>query len=207
MTSQQAPSEGHRVRRSRASVGAEPDARVRSRLRRFKTVSVLWSPFDDNELVFLLKGALATQGRLADRREIRIPVSLDARFHAGPRREVVVLSSLSYRGAFLEMPDPPPVDTQLRLEFELPTERFRLFARVLHRQEEDPVRPWWTSGVGVVFFGADGATELRLRKIVEDKGTRYLPGAIGVLAAETAATTPDASSVSIQSEVTARLVG
>ena len=147
---------------------------MRSRLRKFKTVSVLWSPFEDNELVFLLKGALAPQGRLADRREIRIPVNLDARFQAGPRHEVVMLSSLSDRGAFLEMPDPPPVDTQLRLEFELPTERFRLFARVLHRQEEDSARPWWTSGVGVVFYGADRATELRLRKIVEEKGTRYL---------------------------------
>ena len=90
--------------------------------------------------------------------------------------EMVVVSSLSPRGAFIETPDPLPVGSQLRLEIELPSDRFRVFARVVHCQTDDPDRPLSPAGgMGVAFFGPDPDTELALRKAVEERASRYLP--------------------------------
>jgi hypothetical protein len=62
------------------------------------------------------------------------------------------------------------------VDFELPPERFRLFGRIVHRQEEDAAAPLSPAeGVGVVFYGIDRAAELALRKAVEERAARYLP--------------------------------
>jgi diguanylate cyclase (GGDEF)-like protein len=157
-------------------IGEEPDAAARARIRDAGATWILWSPFDDTELAFVVKSALALPRELAQRREPRVPVDLVAKVQSGGRREMALLSSLSPRGAFVEMSDPLPVESQLRIEFELPTHRFRLFARVVHTQVEDADQPLTsTSGMGVVFFGPERETELALRKAVEERAARYLP--------------------------------
>jgi len=155
--------------------GEEPNAPVRSRLRECGVSFVLWSPFDDTELTFVLKSAIAQKRDLSARAEIRVPVDLTARMRVGNRREVVVLSSLSQRGAFIELSNPLDVDARIQLEFELGGDQFRFFARVVHQEREDAGSPFSTSGNGVVFYGSDREVELRLCKIVEERGTRYLP--------------------------------
>jgi Tfp pilus assembly protein PilZ len=156
-------------------IGEEPDVETRALLRSAGATWILWAPFDDVELRFLMKSALALPQELFERREPRVPVDLVAKVQTGGRRDMAVLSSLSARGAFIETPDPLPIGSQLRLEIELPTDRIRVFARVVHCQADDPDRllsP--TGGMGVVFFGPDRQTELALRKTVEERATRYL---------------------------------
>jgi diguanylate cyclase (GGDEF)-like protein len=158
------------------AIGEEPDAATRLRMRQAGVAWILWAPFDDNELRFLVKAALASPKDLAQRCEPRVPVDILAQVRVGARREVAVLSSLSSRGAFIELSDPPPLGGQLRVDFELPPERFRLFGRIVHRQEEDAAAPLSPAeGVGVVFYGIDRAAELALRKAVEERAARYLP--------------------------------
>jgi hypothetical protein len=154
--------------------GDEPNPRVRVRLRSCGVSAVLWAPFDDTELAFVLKSALATRQDLSRRHEIRVPVDATARLRCGNRREVVVLSSLSRRGAFLELSDPLPVGALVQVEFDLGSSSFRFFAEVVHQETEDSDCPFPNAGNGVVFYGAERATELQLGKLVEERGARYL---------------------------------
>jgi len=156
-------------------IGEEPDPSVRSRLRALRDLSVLWSPFDDNELAFVLRAALTSHHLLSRRLDIRVPVNLTARVKTSRLKESVVLSSLSSRGAFLEMSDPLPVGSSIRLEFDLSSDSFHLFARVVHQAQEDPDCLSSNSGIGVTFYGADRATERELGKAVEERAARYLP--------------------------------
>jgi hypothetical protein len=156
-------------------IGEKPDDAVRDRIREIGADWVLWAPFNDAELRSLLKSAITRSGALADRRESRVPVDLVATIASGKRREVAVVSSLSPRGAFLEMADPLPRNTSLRIVMDLPGERFRGFARVLYVQHEDPEQPAETSGMGVEFFGADPDTERLLCKAVKELEARYQP--------------------------------
>lgn len=156
-------------------IGERPGDEVRSAIRAAEVDWVLWAPFKDVELRCLTKGAMALSSELADRREPRVPVDLVASLSAGNRREMVVVSSLSPRGAFLETSDLLPVGSSLRLEMDMPTDRFRGFARVVHVQYEDPEHPQEPSGMGVAFFGSDRQTERILRKAVKELEARYLP--------------------------------
>ena len=135
--------------------GDEPDPRVRARLRSSGVSAVLWAPFDDTELTFVLKSAIAARGDLARRREIRVPIDVTARLRSGDRREVAVLSSLSQRGAFIELSDPLRKGELIQLEFELASMQFRFFAEVVHRETDDSDCPFPNSGNGVVFYGAE----------------------------------------------------
>ncbi|MBW2420268.1 MAG: EAL domain-containing protein [Deltaproteobacteria bacterium] len=156
-------------------LGEEPDAALRSRMRECGVSFVLWSPFDDTELTFVLKSALTEKHDVARRLEVRVPVDLTARLRAGSRREVVVLSRLSRRGAFIELSDPLDIDARVQLEFDLGSEQFRFFARVVHQEREDGDSPFSITGNGLAFYGSDHEAELRLCKLVEERGTRYLP--------------------------------
>ena len=155
--------------------GDEPDARLRARLGSSGVSAVLWAPFDDTELAFVLKSALAARNDLSRRREIRVPVDLTARMRCGDRREIAVLSSLSQRGAFIELSDPLRVGELIQLEFELTSTLFRFFAEVVHRETEDSDCPFPNSGNGVVFYGSERGFELHLSKAIEERASRYLP--------------------------------
>jgi diguanylate cyclase (GGDEF)-like protein len=155
--------------------GDEPNPRLRARLRSLGVSAVLWSPFDDLELAFVLKSALAAREDLSRRREIRVPVDLTARMKSGKRREVAVLSSLSRRGAFIELSDPLAKGELIQLEFELGGTAFRFFAEVVHVETESSECPFPNSGNGVVFYGAERGTEHELVKAIGERASRYLP--------------------------------
>jgi diguanylate cyclase (GGDEF)-like protein len=156
-------------------IGEEPDPSVRSRLRALRDLSVLWSPFDDNELAFVLRAALTSHHLFSRRLDIRVPVNLTARVKTSRLKESLVLSSLSSRGAFLEMSDPLPVGSSISLEFDLSTDSFHLFGRVVYQAQEDPDCLFSKSGIGVSFYGTDRATERELDKAVAERAARYLP--------------------------------
>jgi hypothetical protein len=135
---------------------------------------VLWAPFNDAELRYVVKSAMATRQDLMDRREVRVPVDLVANVWTGEKRELAIVSSLSPRGAFIELDDTPPVGTSMRIEMEVAGDRFRGFARAVHAHEEDPDSNE-PGGVGVVFYGTSRDEERLLRKAISELESRYQP--------------------------------
>jgi CheY-like chemotaxis protein len=156
-------------------LGEKPESEVRAQLREVGVNWVLWAPFNDAELRYLVKSAMTLPSQLSKRLHPRLPVDLVANIRAGDRREVAVISSLSPRGAFIEMSDPLPEGSQIQLEFGVSGGRYRGFARVVHRQLENPEDPTAVSGVGVVFYGTDRETTRMLLEAVQEGEARYLP--------------------------------
>jgi diguanylate cyclase (GGDEF)-like protein len=156
-------------------IGERPDDETRDRIRESGVSWVLWAPYNDGEIRYVIKSAMALRRDLIDRREIRVPVDIVANIWSGPRREVTVVSSLSPRGAFIELSEPLPSGSSLRIEMELPGNRFRGFARVAYERHDDPDQPATPSGVGVTFYGVDRDAERILRKAISELEARYLP--------------------------------
>jgi diguanylate cyclase (GGDEF)-like protein len=156
-------------------IGERPDDETRTQIREAGVNWVLWAPYNDAEIRYVMKSAMALRRDLVDRREIRVPVDLIANIWSGNRREVAVVSSLSARGAFIELSAPLPKGNSLRIEMDLPGDRFRGFARVVHVNPDDPDRPDDPSGVGVTFYASDRDSERILRKAISELEARYLP--------------------------------
>jgi len=156
-------------------IGEKPDEPSLARIREAGASGVLWAPFDDAELRYLVKTALADTRDIVERREPRVPVDLVANLRRDDRRETVVVSSLSPRGAFVEMANPLPAGSQFRLDFELDGGLFRGFARVVYQQLEDPEQPATPSGMGVAFYGTDRAMQQMLLRAVKAREAKYLP--------------------------------
>jgi diguanylate cyclase (GGDEF)-like protein len=160
-------------RRRLIVIGAEPDEEKRLEIRAANVDWVLWAPFNDAELRYVVRSAMARKGNLATRHEIRVPVDITANVWSGDRREMAVVSSLSSRGAFIELSEPLERDSTLRLEMDLGGDRFRGFARVVHVHPEDPERPNEPSGIGVSFYGTDRDEDRLLRKAIGELEARY----------------------------------
>jgi hypothetical protein len=156
-------------------IGDRPDDAVRLKLRKAGVDWVLWAPFDDGELRYVMKCAMTLREDLVERRTVRVPVDLNANIKCRERREVTVVSSLSIQGAFIEMSEPLRLGSSLQIDIDLGGDRFRGFARVIHVQEENPDQPNEPSGVGVLFYGADRDELQLLRKAVGELESRYLP--------------------------------
>jgi diguanylate cyclase (GGDEF)-like protein len=156
-------------------IGERPDDEARDRIRDAGVSWVLWAPYNDGEIRYVIKSAMALRRDLIDRREIRVPVDIVANIWSGSRREVTVVSSLSPRGAFIELSEPLPAGSSLRIEMELPGNRFRGFARVAYERVDDPDQQDTPSGVGVTFYGVDRDAERILRKAISELEARYLP--------------------------------
>ena len=154
-------------------IGEKPDEESLARIREVGPAAVLWAPFEDMELRYVVKSALSRSREVAERREPRVPVDLVANVRRDNRRETVVLSSLSPRGAFIEMTDPLPVGSQLRLDFDLDGDLVRGFARVVYQQFEGSEQLATTSGVGVLFYGFDRATQQILLRAVKAREAKY----------------------------------
>jgi EAL domain-containing protein (putative c-di-GMP-specific phosphodiesterase class I) len=161
--------------RSWIVIGERPDEPARRALREAGVDWVLWSPFNDAELRYLVKSAMARHDELVDRREVRVPVELVASIWSGSRREMAVVSSLSARGAFIELSEPLALRSSLRIQMELGPDTVRGFARVVRVQPPDPERPGEPSGVGVTFYGLGRDEERLLRKAISELRLRYQP--------------------------------
>lgn len=157
-------------------VGDEPDAERRERIREAGARWVLWAPFVDAELRFLVRAAMLLEEPESPRSDVRIPLDAMAWMRAGARREVGVLSSLSRRGAFIEMTEPLEQGSSLRLEFEFPTGRISTFAKVVYAQTAGvDAQTLHASGIGVTFYGLDPASDFAIRELVESSAAKYLP--------------------------------
>lgn len=155
-------------------VGDEPGAEQRARIREAGVRWVLWAPFDDADLGFLVDAAMHLgQGHDPGRTRARVPMDSMAWIRSGPRREVGVLSSLSRDGAFIEMSEPFEPGASIRIEFELEGGHVSTFATVLdHRANGQLVR---NPGMGVSFYGLDPASRFAIREYVEANAAKYVP--------------------------------
>jgi len=157
-------------------VGAEPPAAQREALRKAGVHRVLWSPLDDGELRYWLSSAMALPTDVSDRASARVPANLMAWLRVGSRRIVGVVSNLSATGAFIELDDPPPMGDSLRIEFELPPTRARLFCKVVHSRPAEVTGGFeQPAGVGVEFQWVDRETADLIRSAVEERAARCVP--------------------------------
>jgi len=165
--------EGAAVRPPYVVIGERPDDESLALIREAEPTGVLWAPFEDVELRYVVKSALVDARSVAERREPRVPVDLVANVRRENLREIVVLSSLSPRGAFIEMADPLPVGSQVRLDFDLDGNLVRGFARVVYQRFESSEQLAITSGVGVYFYGFDRETQQILLRAVKAREAKY----------------------------------
>jgi diguanylate cyclase (GGDEF)-like protein len=159
-------------------VGDEPDERTRGYLRDAGATWVLWAPFDDAELRFVVTAAMAFPDELVVRKEPRVPADLTAWLRCGNHREVGVISNLSPIGAFIEVANLPPVGSGVRIEFQVGEARVRTFATVSHVQSgshDDDHAAWKPRGMGIAFAKLEPDVALALRTLVEERAARYVP--------------------------------
>jgi hypothetical protein len=156
--------------------GDKPAEDRRQEIRQSGARWVLWTPFEDTELRFLVRAAMPLEHSSVRRDDLRIPLDAMAWIRAGARREVGVLSSLSRRGAFIEMTDPPEEEASVKLEFELPVGRISTFARVIHQQINAAAdNDICAGGIGVSFYGLEPASKFAIRDLVEENAAKYMP--------------------------------
>ncbi len=156
------------------AVGPQPQPGRCERLAREGFVAVLWDPYDDGDLRFLLNSCLEVPEAIAPRREPRAPTNQLCWLRLGNTRSVGVLYTLSARGAYVEMASPLPVGTALELEFELGPLEIATRARVIYRVTPEEARSVSLAcGVGCVFDGLPEAQEDRIRDEVRRRAARF----------------------------------
>jgi hypothetical protein len=93
---------------------------------------VLFAPYEPAELRFAVAAALCSEDDLDPRGGLRVPIRLDARITTEKGRCLGQIRNLSLGGAYVAMPDPPPVDARITLEVSLGERPVQLAARVCH---------------------------------------------------------------------------
>lgn len=156
-------------------IGEAPDEATRRRMRELGVDWVLWMPFNDTELRYVVRSATAQREEISHRREVRMPVDLVANIWCGDRREVAMVSSLSPRGAFIEVGEPLEIGSSLRIEMDLGGSPYRGFGRVVYVQMEAEAGRNEPAGVGVTFYGAGREEERLLRKSIGELEYRFRP--------------------------------
>jgi diguanylate cyclase (GGDEF)-like protein len=156
-------------------VGEKFDPGFISKLREKSSVWSLRIPFDDPELSFVADAALSSDSDTGFPDRNRVPVHLMVWTRRGDVTGHGVISSLSPRGAFVEMDDPFAVGTAFQLEFSLSEWPVCLRARVVYLKGSQAGGPQHSAGVGVVFLNCDRETGDRILEEVEKRSARYIP--------------------------------
>ncbi len=156
-------------------MGERPDEERRRAIREARATWVLWAPFEDGEMSFLLHSALESSDAVGHRAEQRVPVNENVWMRVGQVRYVGVLTTLSVGGCFVEMVDPPEPGTWMRLDFELPECPIRVFGEVIYRRGEGRLLGELCQGVGIHFSDLDKESEEAIQQLVETIAARYAP--------------------------------
>ena len=138
----------------------------------------VWSlriPFDDAELSFVADAALSERSEVNFLERNRVPIHLTVWTRVGDVSGHGVISSLSPRGAFIEMDDLLPVGTAFQLEFTMSDWPVSIKARVVYIVGLDVDGSGRPKGVGVVFLNRDRETGDRIVEEVEKRSARYTP--------------------------------
>jgi diguanylate cyclase (GGDEF)-like protein len=156
-------------------IGEKFDSDVIAELQGKSPVWSLRIPFDDEELRFVAEAALSHESGAEFLERHRVPVHLMAWTRAGDVTGHGVISTLSPRGAFIEMDDPHPVGTAFQLEFSLSEWPVSVRARVVYLRASEVNGSVQPTGVGVVFLDRDREVGDRIVEEVEKRSARYIP--------------------------------
>ncbi len=156
-------------------VGEKFDPAVIADLQQKGPVWSLRIPFDDAELNFVADAALSNASETSFSDRSRVPMHLIVWTRMGDVTGHGVISSLSPRGAFIEMKNPLPVGTAFQLEFSLSDWPVSLRARVVYLVGNGAGEARRPEGVGVVFLDRDRETGDRIVEEVEKRSARYMP--------------------------------
>ncbi len=168
-------SEGRQSAVPMVVMGERPKVARRHEIREARATWVLWAPFEDGEMSFLLHSALESSDAVGHRAEQRVPVNENVWMRVGQVRYVGVLTTLSVGGCFVEMVDPPEPGTWMRLDFELPECPVRVFGEVIYRRGDGRSLGELCQGVGIHFSDLDKESEEAVQQLVESIAARYAP--------------------------------
>lgn len=113
---------------------------------------VLYAPYEPAELRFAVAAALCSEDDLDPRSGLRVPIRLAATLATGSAPRDGQIRNLSLGGAYVSLPDPPAVGTELVLDMSLGERPVRLAACVRHRLGEAvPGRAERVPGVGLQY--------------------------------------------------------
>jgi diguanylate cyclase (GGDEF)-like protein len=156
-------------------MGERPGEDRRAAIRDAGATWVMWAPFEDGEMSFLLHAAIESSDLPGHRAEQRVPVNENVWLRVGQVRHVGVLTTLSIGGCFIETAAAPEPGTWMRLDFELPGCPIRVFGEVVYRRATGGVSGELCDGVGVQFSDLDKPSETAIHKLVETIAARYAP--------------------------------
>jgi hypothetical protein len=147
---------------------AKPLLDLRSRCR-------IWSlrePLDDAQLQDVTRSALyGTPPGAAHRQHPRVPCDLMATVAVGDHSQAAMLSSLSIRGALLELAKRPPVEARVDVAFPLEDITIRAPATVLYHAGPAGAAP---TAIGVLFDALPAESVDAIRTLVEQRSVRCL---------------------------------
>ena len=155
-------------------IGEQFDEDTVASLQRSRAIWSLRVPFDDAELRYVIDSALAPRPGSDLAARSRVPLELIAWTRVGDVGGHGVISSLSPRGAFIEMGEAISVGTTFHLEFNLSDWPMRLRARVVSVEGGESNSVGKPSGIGVVFLDRDQETDARIQEEIEKRAVRYV---------------------------------
>lgn len=139
--------------------------RERRVLRALRDRNIQWvvrTPFDGAELRFAVAAALASEDELDVRSGLRVPIRLPVRLEMGGGLREGEIRDLALCGAYVALPEPPPVGEALSLELAVGDRLVRSDGCVVHRLSEyEAGRAEAEPGIGI-HFQSLGEPEQRL---------------------------------------------
>jgi hypothetical protein len=163
------------------ATGSRPDEAARARLRSRGVRLCLWSPFQEQELRFVLNRAVfdpapgVCESRRRNARSLmRVPTELSALVHTGGRVKPALIYSLSAAGCFLETRRPCPVGGSLEVALALPEIELCLPGRVVVTNVPGNLqRSKLPCGMGVEFQQLAPLARDALHAYVEERARSY----------------------------------
>jgi hypothetical protein len=157
-------------------VGEEPGPERRAQLATHGATWVLWSPFQENELRFLVHSAMVLPSQLARRAFPRAPLDARVAMSIDGRACFGRMITLAAGGAFIQSEALPAPDSLIHLGFGLNGDVFELEARVVTVVDRHCAwKPSLPRGIGVAFEDLDSEVESSLQDAVKEILTRYSP--------------------------------
>jgi hypothetical protein len=152
-------------------VAAPPRERARLRDLRDRGIRwVLYAPYDAAELRFAVAAALATEDDLDPRSGLRVPIRLDAVVHSEGGERSGCIRNLSLGGAYVAVPDPPGVGSEVAIDLGLGDCPLRAEGRVAHRlARSQPGRAEREPGFGVAFRPLSEADQRLLDGFIRER--------------------------------------
>ncbi|MFO8057555.1 MAG: PilZ domain-containing protein [bacterium] len=130
----------------------------------------LFSSHTPDEVLFKINEILFGEKAESTRKYDRAPISLPVIFEYNGGRQKCTSYTLSQMGMFVKCPHPPPVDSDIMMEIELPNQedKLRLEARVVHSNDLEKARKDSSlSGMSVVFTNVSQKDRRRLQRLVK----------------------------------------